>query len=188
VLTCAFTRKGCNSTKTDAFYACSDKAYYHKDLQIIAYSDESFTMSEYPDLTQTFEALIDPQVDQAIAAVQDEDIDTSFVTRGLRFDRIFSGKRAGQHVFATLDIDKTGYYLIGRYEGIDPSQTCQALGYYRDPETINQQDNVRLYCKVQGDTLTLLAKGFSGTAISTSSIDPLAMWSDLTGKLRFEDE
>ena len=178
----------CNLNNGEGFTACSgvNKAWFNGELNSLFYSKQAFTLNQNITFSDNYDSFIKTPLEQLLLVLEtdlsEEPFNYDFKDEGLRFDRIYSAKQStggNVELFATLDESN----LIVFYEGVDSNKVCEIVDQYNLLKTDKPlgfgESPTKIDCINPYGQKYIIAYGSFG-----ADVDPYAIWTDLTGKLR----
>jgi hypothetical protein len=175
--------KDCNFNQI-GYVSCDNdnKAWYNTEINAVFFSKKSFQLINQPDYTSIYNAFLEPKLTTLISSLENTPPTSSFsfafLDDGLKLDRIYLIKKADKQIFATLD-DST---LIVSFDNIALSEIPVRINAYNEShKPANDYTNAEMAASQSGNTINIISTGGQW-----SNINPYAIWSDLTGKLRLE--
>lgn len=178
--------KDCNPRNESGFYSCentlTDKAWLNNELRSIIYSKQAFQLNQNPSFIQIFSSFIRSPLSTLLAILQQSPTTKSysyeFLEQGLKFDRLYAAKKGNKNLMATLDEDT----IIVRYDMDTDPGICKIVSTY-NATRISDESKIACTKTETGNAKTFNIIGMGG---EFANINPFAIWSDLTGKLRLE--
>ncbi|MBI2101605.1 hypothetical protein HYT53_03240 [Candidatus Woesearchaeota archaeon] len=177
----------CNNALIDdgQYHSCdgTNKVWYNKRLKSLIYSSTAITV---PLGQAPFEEAIFGPINSIIKSIQDligkgPSGDESYVNAFKRFDKLYMSQQGTQSIKGSIEGKlKFPFFKnsVIEYKNID-ADICRFVGQYTQAKA--KDDSSGISCRKDGSNYYILAQGSQST-----SINPEAIWLDLTSKLRLK--
>jgi hypothetical protein len=160
------------------------KAWLNNDLRSIVYSKQDFSLSQNPDIDLAFNIHLSNPINNLFSVMKTHFSYEPFsfsLNRSIPFHRVYAAKKGQKNAIAVLDNDK----LMARYAGYPSTlNLCDVISVYNSTHTPTNRAMIGQAACIKSSpdgAYNIIAIGDE-----MMNINPYAIWSDLTGKLRLQ--